>query len=315
MRAFDELGRMISYRQVVNGGPDKTVRYEFDKNGNRSKVIDGEGGEISYEYDPNNRLIKITDQDGEVTRFESDAAGRRTKMLYANGTWAAYTYDGSSRVLSVIYRTRTNEIFLGFTYAYDLNGNRLYKKFHDGTQETYKYDSANRLTEAAYADGVTEKFTYDLLGNRIGYEKDGVVTTSTFNSYNQIQNSVTAGVWTQYIWDENGNLAYKYAPEGVTTFGWDFENRLRTVTTPSSTSVYGYRPDGMRVVSDVGNGQKGYYLLDNVSVLGEYNASGALERSNNFTDRIDEIISTKAGIDAEWVEPLDTGPPDARDPP
>jgi RHS repeat-associated protein len=288
---YDELNRLRSMKDSSLG---KTIQYEFDENGNRSKIIDGEGGVITFDYDPANRLSKITDQDGEVTRLEYDVAGRRTKLIYPNGTWAAYTYDASSRVLSIIYRTRTNEIFLGFTYAYDLNGNRLYKKFHDGTQETYRYDDANRLVEATYADGVTERFQYDLLGNRIRYEKDGQVTNSTFNSYNQIVQSVGPEGTTDYVWDDNGNLLSKTV-NGVPelTLGWDFENRLRTAQTQTGQTLYSYRPDGIRVLSDRGAANKSYYLLDNVSVVAEYDATGALSRSNVFTDRIDEIISTK----------------------
>jgi RHS repeat-associated protein len=57
--------------------------------------------------------------------------------------------------------------------------------------------------------------------------------------------------------------------------------------------LYSYRPDGIRVLSDRGAANKSYYLLDNVSVVAEYDATGALARSNVFTDRIDEIISVR----------------------
>jgi YD repeat-containing protein len=272
---FDDLNRVLSYTQTNLGGISKTLRYEFDANGNRTKMIDAEGGATIYEYDRNNRLVKVTDPDGDVTRLEYDPAGRRSKLILGNGVWAEYKYDESSRVTSILYRSRTNEILMGFAYGHDLNGNRLYKRFADGTQETYSYDSANRLVHVTYRDGKFEDFSYDLLGNRIAHNKDGVVTTSAFNAFNQLLTVTAAtGETTSFVWDGNGNLLSETSPAGVKSYLWDFDNRLGQVAMPDgTTSFYTYAASGLRV-NKVENGVVTQQLLDGPSVTTEYDESG-----------------------------------------
>jgi RHS repeat-associated protein len=300
MYELDDLGRIVTYRQINNGGIDKTLRYEFDGNGNRTKMIDAEGGVTIYEYDRNNRLVKVTDSDGDMTRLEYDAAGRRSKLFLGNGVWAAYEYDASSRVTSILYRSRTNQILMGFAYGHDLNGNRLYKRFADGTQETYSYDNANRLVHVTYRDGKFEDFTYDLLGNRVSHNKDGVVTTSTFNAFNQLltaTNTITGEV-TAFSWDGNGNLVSETSNAGAKSYLWDFDNRLRQVTMPDgTTSTYIYAASGLRV-QKVENGVVTQQLLDGPSVTTEYDDLGT---GKGFylqnPQKIDEFFSATIRIE------------------
>jgi RHS repeat-associated protein len=288
---FDDLNRVVAYTQTNIGGISKTLRFEFDANGNRSKMIDGEGGITTYEYDRNNRLVKLIDPDGDVTRLEYDAAGRRTKLILGNGVWAAYEYDPSSRVTSILYRSRTNEILMGFAYGHDLNGNRLYKRFADGTQESYSYDAANRLVHVTYRDGKFEDFTYDLLGNRIAHNKDGVVTTSTFNAFNQLLTVTNAatGEATSFAWDGNGNLLSETSAAGLKSYLWDFDNRLRKTVSPTQSAVFSYSAGRIRASKEFG-GVRTDYVVDCVSVVAEYEA-GIKKSAYNMGGRIDEIVS------------------------
>lgn len=274
---YDDVGRLVAYRQVTANGVDKTLRFEFDEDGNRIKLTNGEGRVTKYEYDRNRRLTKVIELDGSVTRLEYDAAGRRTKAIYPNGVWAKYGYDAAWRVAAITYRSRTNETLAAFEYSRDLNGNPVRREFEDGTDERYAFDAANRLVEASYPDGVTERFAYDALGNRVRYEKDSEVWNSTFNAFNQLTSSAGPEGTTSYSWDGNGNLVGRHGPV-ATTYVWTSDNRLRAVVTPAATVEYSYRPDGIRVGRVAGSTQK-TYLLDGRTVLSEYDGDGRLTRS------------------------------------
>ena len=71
----------------------RTVHCEYDAIGNRSVMIDPDGGRRTYTYDGASRLSSLVDPWGERTTFQYDALGRATLLEQANGTRATYTYD------------------------------------------------------------------------------------------------------------------------------------------------------------------------------------------------------------------------------
>ncbi|MCP4544835.1 MAG: RHS repeat-associated core domain-containing protein, partial [bacterium] len=87
---------------------------------------------------------------------------------------------------------------------------------------------------------------------------------------------------TSYSWDANGNLTEK---AGEATYGWDFEDRLETVTLADGTVVtHTYDADGVRVRTEVtppgGPSRVTDYLVDTAGplsqVVAETDGSGAL---------------------------------------
>ncbi|MBI5528900.1 MAG: RHS repeat protein [Deltaproteobacteria bacterium] len=287
--SYDDLNRL---RSMTDSSLGKTIQYECDKNGNRSAVIDAEGGLTKWEYDRNNRPVKVTDSDGQVTRFEYDAAGRRTKVVYPNGVWTEYLYDTSSQLTYMVTRDRTNLILQGWHYVYDLRGNRTSKADYAGNVEAYLYDALGRLIETTYPDGRVVAWSYDAVGNRLTQTGNGSLTAYSYNAANQIQTMTSpTGAQTTFGFDGNGNMLWKSEPSGMTYFTWDFENRLRQVSSPSGLTNFEYDANGIRVFKESG-GVRTDYLIDTVSVLAEYEA-GLKKAAYVLGPRIDEIISAR----------------------
>jgi RHS repeat-associated protein len=85
-------------------------------------------------------------------------------------------------------------------------------------------------------------------GNRIVWDVDGALTTSTFNSTNQLQTSHSVHGVSTFTYDATGNQHIVETPGGVrTTSVWDFENRRVEVVLPTGDLVISrYREDGLR---------------------------------------------------------------------
>ncbi len=67
--------------------------------------------------------------------------------------------------------------------------------------------------------------TYDPVGNRLSS-----LGVSPYN-YN-VSNALTSKPGVTYTYDNNGNTLTKTDGSGTTTYAWDFENRLTSVTLP-----------------------------------------------------------------------------------
>jgi YD repeat-containing protein len=68
------------------GSQKKTIELQYDSRGNRSALIDHDGGRFTYTYDAVNRITQVQNPQGDRTSFSYDDAGRRILKKLANGT-------------------------------------------------------------------------------------------------------------------------------------------------------------------------------------------------------------------------------------
>jgi YD repeat-containing protein len=92
---------------------------------------------------------------------------------------------------------------------------------------SYGYDNIYQLLSATPSSGTAESYTYDPGGNRLS---SAGVPSSSYNSSNELSSNSNA----TYGYDLNGNAVTKNDSSGITTYAWDFENRLTSVTLPGS---------------------------------------------------------------------------------
>jgi YD repeat-containing protein len=87
----------------------------------------------------------------------------------------------------------------------------------------------NRLTQKTYPDSTTVNYTYDL---------DSPLT--------QVRDPTGTHQFTFY---NNGNTQTKVVGSNTTSYAWDFENRMTSVTLPGSggTVAFKYDPFGRRI--------------------------------------------------------------------
>jgi RHS repeat-associated protein len=151
---------------------------------------------------------------------------------------------------------------------------------------SYGYDNIYQLLSATQGATTTESYTYDPVGNRTA--SLGVASYTT-NSSNELTSTSSAS----YSYDLNGNAATKTDSTGITTYAWDFENRLTSVTLPGSggTVQFSYDPFGRRIKKFSGAGTS-IFTYDDDNVIEETNSTGTVvARYSQVTERIDEPLA------------------------
>ncbi len=254
----------------------KRIQYRYTPTGQRSSLIDPDGGRFTYSYDSVKRLTQVINPQGERTSYTYDAAGRRTVKKLANGSRTSFTYNAASRITSVAHLKSDTSVQASFSYQYDKAGNRTSLSEADGSRTSWSYDAAYQLTgeHRTGSNAYRNTYVYDNRGNRTLKNLDGARTTSTYDAANQLQWSQDASGRTTYTFDADGNQQVVLSPSGDrVTNVWDYENKLIGVQHPAgSRETMAYDPDGKRVMlKETASTTK--YVWDEQNYLQETDAS------------------------------------------
>ncbi|WP_395746283.1 putative Ig domain-containing protein [Prosthecobacter sp.] len=272
---YDALGRVLT---ETSRGVQHS--YSYDLSGNRTQASYGTGRSVTTTYDALNRPATIV-EGGRTTSYGYDLGGRAIMQQAGNGQTTRNVYDALGRLTTrVLYRTPTmaaGDVLTKFEWTHDLLGNVTSQSEtwtgepnRAGTRSTsMAYDANNRLLSETVTDptaGVTTTaYGYDPANNRVSKQVTGGtdpgVWSYTYNNANQLTH------WEQ--WDTTGGsmlksaeLAYDSAgnrigqtvsgsaggginpppaANGTTTYQWDAQDRLSSVTLPNGeTHAYEY---------------------------------------------------------------------------
>jgi RHS repeat-associated protein len=280
---YDPANRLteVSY----SDGKTPAVKYEYDVNGNRTKMTDGTGT-ITYTYDQIDRLTESKDGHGDATKYAYDLANEQTKITYPNGKTVERTYDKAGRLEKVtdwlehttkfsynadsgltttVFPTSTGE---EDTYTYDLSGAMTEAKMLKGTETVasllYARDSnsqVNRTIDKALPGSEIVETAYDP-NNRLtkagttAYEYDAANNSTTIGSGTykyDAASELETGPSVKYTYNEVGERTKTIPTTGpATTYGYDQADNLTTVerpaegATPKIEDTYAYNGDGIR---------------------------------------------------------------------
>jgi RHS repeat-associated protein len=179
----------------------------------------------------------------------------------------------------------------------DAAGNRTAKTDQRaGVTSNYGYDSIYELTSVLQGTNTTESYTYDAVGNRLSS-----LGVSPYN-YNA-SNELTSTPSTSYTFDNNGNALTKVVGSNTTTFAWDYENRLTSVTLPGSggTVSFKYDPFGRRIYKSSSSGTS-VFAYDGDNLIEETNSSGAVVARYADTLNIDEPLAMLRSATTSFYE-------------
>jgi RHS repeat-associated protein len=288
---FDNMGRLTntttSYAFLV--GRNFTTSYGYDAASNRTGFTDPESGATSYVYDTLNRLQTLTPPSAFSGTgnfgFTYDALSCRTQMTRPNGLKSIYAYDNLSRLQSVLHQSGSTTLD-GAAYVVDKAGNRTSRTPQPaGTASNYAYDAIYQLTGVTQNSTTTESYTYDPVGNRLGS-----LGVSPYNV--NTSNELTSIPGTTYTYDNNGNALTKVTGSSTTSYAWDFENRLSSVTLPGSggTVSFKYDPFGRRIYKSSSSGTS-VYAYDGDNMVEETNGTGTVVARYEQTQNIDEPLA------------------------
>jgi RHS repeat-associated protein len=291
---FDNMGRLsgttTNYSFLT--GRSFTTAYTYDAASNRTGFTDPENGSTTYAYDTLNRLSTLTPPSAFTTGsfgFSYDALSRRTQMTRPNNVRSNYAYDNLSRLLSVLHQLSGSTID-GASYTLDNAGNRTAKTDQRTAVATsYGYDNIYQLLSATPSSGTPESYTYDPVGNRLS---SAGVASYSYNSSNELTSNSSA----TFGYDNNGNTTSKTDSTGTTTYAWDFENRLTSVTLPGSggTVSFKYDPWGRRIqksFTQSGTTTTTNFAYDADNLIEEVDPNGNVLARYTETQSVDEPLA------------------------
>lgn len=241
---YDKAGRRTSAANNV-GGASRTLSYQYDANGNRTRLTFPDGNYATYDYDGLDRLDLVKEgASTTVATISYNNEGERTGLT--GGVATSFGYDPLSRLASI-----THDL-AGATYDVTYCMGTL-----SGATCTPTYNPASQLLKRAIGN--------DLYAVRGQYDADRSYTANGLNQYTEAGSARPA-------YDDNGNLT---SADG-TAYAYDVENRL-TSASGARTATLSYDPLG-RLNMLASSGATTRFLYDGDALVGEYDAAGALMR-------------------------------------
>jgi RHS repeat-associated protein len=301
--AYDNMGRLIGTTTQYSFLPGNTYTnsYGYDAASNRTGFTAPDGSTNIYAYDPLNRLSTLTNSLTGQFGFSYDSLSRRTALNRPNGVNTSYSYDSLSRLLNVLYKAGTVTLD-GAGYMYDNAGNRTAKiNYLNNITEQYTYDPTYQLTQVTQGTTTTESYGYDAVGNRL---TSLGMSPYTYNASNELSSTPN----TTFTYDGNGNTLTKADSSGMTTYSWDFENRLTSVTLPGATGTVTFKYDPLsRRVQKVSAASVTTYLYGGPDLVEELDAFGNALARNTQGVGIDEPLAELRSNTISYYEQDDLG--------
>lgn len=187
MSSYDGFGRLITSATTMgNGNISRTLSYQYDANGNRTRITHPDGTYFRYDFDGLDRPTDVY-ENGTYQRahLDWDNQGRRSGE-WRGAIFSSYGYDPISRLNST--------------------GNDLAGTAYDVTT-TFGYNPASQITSRTQSNGA--------------YSFGGYVNVDRSYAANGLNQYNTAG-GVSFGYDSNGNLT----SSGGTSYTYDAENRL-----------------------------------------------------------------------------------------
>lgn len=262
---YNKMNRLTSVTDVFN----HQVDYNYDPNGNRTKLSLNAVALATYRYDVLNRLTKLLDTSGAAFTYDYDAMSRLTQQKAPNGVKTNYQYDGMDR-LSRLLDSKGAATIADRQYQYN-PANQITQVSEPAITRNFSYDTLDRLVTTSYSSSSqpNENYVYDSVGNRASSH---LSASYSYQSFNRLSNTNSAN----YSYDANGNLISKSEAAGTTFYSWDFENRLKQVTLPNGNTVaYKYDALGRRIQRVPGAGVSTNFIYDGQDVIKDINSDGS----------------------------------------
>jgi RHS repeat-associated protein len=211
---YDPANRLeeVSY----SSGKPSAVKYEYNKDGDRTKMTDGTGT-TKYEYDQLDRMTESENGHKEVLKYEYNLGNQQTKITYPNTKAVERAFDKDGRLEKV---TDWNKKETKFAYNEDSDLKKITFPSETKDEDTYVYNDADQMSEVKM-----DKSTEVLASLVYTRDNDGQVKKTTSKGL-----PGTEAVENTY--DENNRLT-KY---GTTEYKYDAGNN--PTTEGSSTNTY-----------------------------------------------------------------------------
>ena len=201
--------------------------------------------ETKYVYDTKNRLVSYTDPEGRTETYTYDCNSNLTKTVDKNGNTLKNTYDNQNRLTERTAKEKKTGKETVHTYRYNAYGDVAVQ---DDTQFVYGDVSGQvtkETTKLTKNKDVVKNYTYDSNGNKSTFSVKAGEDTKLSLSYEYDGSSRLISVKdsegnqaVSYAYDTEGSLSKRQAANGLqTTYGYDYQNRLTSMTNETGKGV------------------------------------------------------------------------------
>ena len=233
--AYDGFGRVASSTTAM-GGASRTLSYQYDADGNRTRITHPDGQAFNALYDPLDRISYLYENGDWRISFFYEPHGPLYQASRSNLTHSYTNYD-------VLLRLHTNEHYYpGAASTADV-------------ASVFTFNAANQLAGESRSNDA-----YAWGGH---YAVNRAYTTNGLNQYSG------AGSAT-FTYDANGNLV----SDGANFYLYDIENRMVGVSGARNAALV-YDPLG-RLWQVTSGSSVSRFLYDGDALVAEYDASGAI---------------------------------------
>jgi RHS repeat-associated protein len=295
---YDNASRLTSVDNLGTPNmPRVLLTYGYDNFSNRTSIQDNSGGTEALTYDSDNNLTNVNISKSTWTNSNTvtlgyDTANRLTSLIRQWGNknlgftqvQTTYGYDNADRLTGITHLIVGGSTLMTLTYGYD-NANQLTSYSGPDGSITYGYDVDGQLTGATGAHN--ETYTYDKEGNRT---MTGYVTS--------IGNRLTSDGTYSYTYDQDGNMLTqtRISDGQVTSYTWDFRNRLTEVLikTSGATTVqddkFTYDIENRRIGKNTLIGGQTWTAYVDSNPYADFNSSGSLTFWHLYAVAIDSLL-------------------------
>ena len=232
---------------------------------NANEALNSDSRTTSYTYDSNTKALK------SVSLADGDTVFTNT-----------YTYDSAKRLSTIRHNG------FDYTFAYDEFGNTKTIKVGNRTLTTNNYNTRNgKLLSSTYGNGDTVQYSYDNYERLAQENRDGDITSYTYNLAGQLTEITdTTGKYT-YYYDSIGRVTRMVYPDGGNLKPvYDKDNRLTAVHTnlggTQRTTGYTYLLDGRLSQTALPTGKTVTYSYDPLARLSGSGIDGVLSSSYTY---------------------------------
>ena len=201
--------------------------------------------ETKYVYDTKNRLVSYTDPEGRTETYTYDCNSNLTKTVDKNGNTLKNTYDNQNRLTEKTAKEKKTGKETVHTYSYNAYGDVAVQ---DDSQFVYGDVSGQvtkETTKLTKNKDVVKNYTYDSKGNKSTFSVKAGEDTKLSLSYEYDGSSRLISVKdsegnraVSYAYDTEGSLSERQAANGLkTTYGYDYQNRLTSMTNETGKGV------------------------------------------------------------------------------
>lgn len=216
------------------------LQYEYDDQGNQTKMTDANGRVYKYTYDGNGNMLTVTDPLNQVSSYTYSVNYNKITSYKDNkGFLYTLSYDAAGNLTQLI--APGNNIY---TATYNTKGDITSSTDPKGNIFTYNYDAYGNPVNVTGPNGYNAALSFDARGNLLSYtDARGNSSSAEYDILDRLKkitDPVNNNV--QFSYDANGNIvSVKNKNNETSNIDYDASNRVVKITGPTGNkTTFGY---------------------------------------------------------------------------